>query len=230
MSKYASQNFNLALQPGDTALLFGIQASVALAASAGGAVRTNGVVTFTTAAAHHAIPGFQFEAKGVGSVLGTRFDGHYEILTVPSATTLTAQPLDVNLHGGNSNQINDTGGGGNLVITQAELFQAQVPIASIAVSMPPGRGENPGAFSIEIFFDGAPGAFSFQMQEADLEGPGGNPNGYITPAQAAYTIAAVNANNFAHNDLIPTGGAFLRALLNSLTNNVGIIARIRRIQ
>jgi hypothetical protein len=230
MSKYASQNWNLSLEPGDTALLFGIQATIALAASAGGAVRTNGVVTFTTAAAHHAIPGFQFTAQGVGSVLGTRFDGHYQILTVPSATTLTAQPLDVNQTGGNSNQANDTGGGGTLTITQAETIQPQAPIASIAVSMPPGRGQYPVSFSFEIFFDSAPGAFSLQIQEADLEGPGGNPNGYVTPAAAGYTVAAVNANNFSHSDIMVVGGAFLRALLNSLTNNVGIIVRVRRVQ
>jgi hypothetical protein len=227
MPTYASQNFNLSLQPGDVALLFGIQANVALAASPGGASRAAGtnVVTFTTAAAHHAIVGFQFIAKGVGAVGGTQFDGLYQILSVPSATTLTAELLAPA-----PDQNADTGGGGFLVITQAETVQPLAPISSIAVSMPAGRVQYIPSFSIEVFFDGAPGAFSLQIQEGDLEGPEGNPNGYVTPAAAGNTITAVNANNFAHSDFIQSGGAFIRALLNSLTNNVGIIVRIRRIQ
>src|SRR5258708_7897252 len=138
MPNYGSQNFNLSLTEGDSLFLFGIPTNVAVAASPGGAVRTNGVVTFTTTIAHNFVPGMLLTAQGVGSVIGTQFGGLYLILTVPSATTLTAKPLQPGPSGsanspGNMNQINDTGGGGTVNSIAAETPGA--PQQSISISL-----------------------------------------------------------------------------------------------
>lgn len=109
------------------------------------------------------------------------------------------------------------------------LFNAEqpaVPQASVEVFLP--QPNSPGAaqsVSMEVFFSGAPGAFSLQLQEADTN----TDAFFITPANVTYTITAVTANQTARADLSPTGGKFLRALLNSRANAVNCTVKLTRI-
>lgn len=107
----------------------------------------------------------------------------------------------------------------------AESPEPSVPVASLEVCIPVQEGGPAPAVSIELVFGGAPGAFSFQLQEADTD----TANDFITPSAAAYTITSVNSNNVARSDLIPTAGRFLRGYLSSLANNVTVTAKITRI-
>lgn len=101
------------------------------------------------------------------------------------------------------------------------------PQASVAIGIGVGAGMNnaPPMVTFEFRFSGAPGAFNIQIQEADTDADGN----YITPAAAAYTITAVNANNVARVDLSPTGGKFMRVLLSTRTNAVSLIAKASRL-
>jgi hypothetical protein len=227
MPTYGSQNFNLSLRAGDTLFLFGKPVTVALSASPSGAVRNSNVVTFTTGAAHHFVAGMQVVATGVGSVGNTQFNNLYVILTVPSSTTFTAQPLQQGPSGhatdsGNMNQVNDTGGGGNVTSIQAEVLTA--PIASIAVSLANTDEGNNDNVAMEIFFDGAPGAFEIDAQEADTE----TVNAYQIASGGAAKLTVISANNTGRIDMTNVVARFMRAYITTLTNAVGIIVRLSR--
>jgi hypothetical protein len=107
------------------------------------------------------------------------------------------------------------------------LFNAEQPAspqASVAVYLPVKEGGPAPAISVEVLFSGAPGAFSVQVQEASTDADGF----YITPAASAYTISAVNANNVARADFIPTGGGLVRVLLTR-TNAVNCTVKVQRL-
>ena len=101
------------------------------------------------------------------------------------------------------------------------------PQASIAAQMSPVAGMNgpQPAYSIEIQFSGAPGAFNIQVQEADTDADAK----YITPSNAAYTVTVVTANNVARADLTTGAGKFVRVLLSARTNAVSLIAKLTRV-
>lgn len=98
--------------------------------------------------------------------------------------------------------------------------------ASIEVDLQPQASDPPPAVAVEIHFDGAPGAFELDIQEADTPADAF----YITPAAAVYTVSAVNAvTQNARVDLSPTGGKFMRVLLKTLTNAVKTRVKITRL-
>jgi len=105
--------------------------------------------------------------------------------------------------------------------------QPAPPQASIAAGMGPVAGMNgpQPAYSIEIGFSGAPGAFSVQVQEADVDADAS----YITPSNAAYTMTVVTAQNKARADLTTGAGKFIRVLLASRANAVTMTAKITRV-
>ena len=230
MSNYGAENFLRSLRPGDPSIfLFGIPSTVALAASPNGASRTNNVVTFTTlgAVAHNFAPGMLLTAQGVGSVGGTQFGGLYLILTVPSASTLTAQPLQQGPSGtpsspGNQNQVNDTGGGGSMSSIAAE--QPAAPQQSIAVALADADAHNNDNLSLEIFFTGAPGAFEVDLMEADTN----IAIDYQIGSGGVAKLTVVSANNTGRIDATNIVAKFVTCNLASRTNAVGIIAKLSR--
>jgi hypothetical protein len=99
--------------------------------------------------------------------------------------------------------------------------------SSIAVNLQPGfEGMPPPMVCVELHFDGAPGAFELDIQEADTDADAF----YITPTNATYQITAVNAvTQNARADLSPTGGKFMRVFMKSLTNAVNCWVKITRL-
>src|ERR1700687_736933 len=103
MRNYQNKVPPIALNPGDSAYLFGVVGNAGIAAGGTpGASRTNGVTTITTGAAHNFVPGQRVSIAGVSSVafgIGNDrstlygFDGEYVILSTPSATTFTYNDL-----------------------------------------------------------------------------------------------------------------------------------------
>ena len=102
-----------------------------------------------------------------------------------------------------------------------------VGTASIAVNLQAGsEGQPPPMACVELHFDGAPGAFEVDIQEADTDADAF----YITPTNATYQITAVNAvTQNARADLSPTGGKFMRAFVKSLTNDVDYWLKFTRL-
>lgn len=101
------------------------------------------------------------------------------------------------------------------------------PIASIAVNLQPSETNSPPMVCVEGHFDGAPGTFEVDIQEADTDADAF----YIMPtASTAYKVTAVIAStqNF-RVDLSPTGGKFMRILLLTLTNAVKFRCKITRL-
>ena len=226
MPTFGAQNYISSLRPGDPPVyLFGVpNTAAALSASPNGASRVGNIVTFITGAAHNFVPGQPLVAKGVGSVGKTRFDGNYLILTVPTTTTLTAQPIDLGIQG-NMNQVNDTGGGGNIISIAAELLQAVVPITSIAAALADVDAHANTNLSIELFFTGAPGAFEVDLQEADSYA---DPAFTFVSGSSNKITAVIAATNVGRIDLTGIIAKFIRLNIASLTNNVGIVARVSR--
>jgi hypothetical protein len=98
--------------------------------------------------------------------------------------------------------------------------------ASIAVNLQSQFGDPAPAVAVELHFDGAPGAFEVDIQEADTDADAF----YITMGATAYTInVVVAATQNARVDLSPTGGKFMRLLLKTLTNAVKVRAKITRL-
>lgn len=222
MSNYTNTFPPKSLAPGESVFLFGVVGNAAIAASPGGLVRTLGVVTVTTGAAHKFVPGQRVSIFGTLSVtFGASgnaaaiygFDGEYLIKTVPSTTTFTYDDLG---------KPNDTGGGGQAQSIQAE--QPAPPQAGAQVCIVPRvYGGVAPAIAIEIIFTGDPGtqAGAIQVQEADSDADAN----YLTPAAAAYTIATAAGTNAYRVDLINTGGRFLRVRLAARANAVGFVVR-----
>lgn len=103
--------------------------------------------------------------------------------------------------------------------------QPAPPQASIAVTLQPSETNASPMVTVEGRFSGAPGAFNVQIQEADTDADAF----YITPANAAYTVTAVNSQNVFRVDLSPTGGKFMRVLLSSRTNAVTFTCKLTRL-
>lgn len=98
--------------------------------------------------------------------------------------------------------------------------------ASEAVNLESQAGDAPPSVSVEILFNGAPGAGeSIAIQEAETDADGF----YITPSNTTYTINAFNANNAARADLSPTGGKFMRINRTRGANAVGCTVKITRL-
>jgi hypothetical protein len=98
--------------------------------------------------------------------------------------------------------------------------------ASIAVDLQAQMGDPPPMVCVELHFDGAPGAFEVDIQEADTDADAF----YILPSATAYTVnVVVAATQNARVDLSPTGGKFMRLLLKTLTNAVKVRAKITRL-
>lgn len=223
MSSYSAGSSAIALNPGDSVFLFGVLGNAAIAAvGTPGASRTNGTTTITTSAAHNFVIGQRVKIAGVNSVAfgsaGDKaalygFDGEYEILTVPSATTFTYSDLQ---------KPNDTGGGGTATSIQAE--QPALPQAGAQVSIIPRRSSVAApAISFEVAFTADPGtqagAIVFQEADSDVDGD------YITPSAAAYTLPTAAGTLVYRVDLIPTGGRFMRPKWAARANAVGIVIK-----
>jgi|SRR5579859_837806 len=98
--------------------------------------------------------------------------------------------------------------------------------ASEAVNLESQQGDTAPAVSVEVLFNGAPGAGEvIAIQEAETDADGF----YITPSNATYTINAFNANNAARADLAPTGGKFMRITRTRGANAVGCTVKITRL-
>ena len=65
----------------------------------GGAVRTSNVVTFTTAAQHGVVAGKFVSIGGVNGGSGTSFNGRFEVVSTPTATTFTVSQTGSNSTG-----------------------------------------------------------------------------------------------------------------------------------
>lgn len=221
MPNYQNNFPPIALNPGDSAYLFGTRGTVALAAN--GLVRNNGIVTATTGAAHSFVPGQQVDIGGTTSTaFGANsdraslygFDGSFTILTVPSTTTFTYSDL---------RKPNDTGSGGSATSIQGE--QPAVPQASDRLTVFLEQQSPAHGLTFEIWFTGAPGAFELDIQEASADVD----SGYVLPTNTAYKITAVSTNNYASTDLIPFGERFARGLLLSRANAVGVVLKANRV-
>jgi hypothetical protein len=99
-------------------------------------------------------------------------------------------------------------------------LSALVPIASLRASVQISNALPLESVSIEVEFNGAPGVFEIDIQDAD------------TDADAFYQqipnakITAVSAQNIARFELKPFTGKFIRVVLKTLTNNVGIRLKV----
>jgi len=107
-------------------------------------------------------------------------------------------------------------------------FEAASALAiqpSIAIDLQPSETNAPPMVCVEVHTNGTPGAAeSIAVQEADTDADGF----YITPTNAAYTIA-VGASGFARSDLSPTGGKFMRVSRTKGANAVGATVKITRL-
>jgi hypothetical protein len=124
----------------------------------------------------------------------------------------------------------NAGGADDALVVGEEVGGAALPTplyASVPICItPPAQGGPPPMVCFEIGFDGAPGVFELDIQEADTDADAF----YITPTNAAYTVTAVvAATNKARVDLQPTGGKFMRVLLKTLTNDVEITVKATRL-
>lgn len=118
---------------------------------------------------------------------------------------------------------NGMGIGDSLLLFSAE--QPAAPQASISFTPMFTNTEYAPAFTFEVLFSGAPGAFSLTIQEADTDAD----IFYIVPTNAAYTLNAVSGNQVVRSDLIPFGGRFGRVNLVSRANGVNITVRVTRV-
>ncbi len=120
------------------------------------------------------------------------FSGPY----LPNSTALTPGDLPTTL-------IVPADGAGAALVGKAS--------AAVALTPPPGLVEQQ-TISVSGFFDGAPGVFEIDWQEADVDADGQ----YVANATV---INAVNANNAFHA-IITTKSKFGRAFVKTLPNNV----------
>jgi hypothetical protein len=101
-----------------------------------------------------------------------------------------------------------------------ENLSALAPIASQRASVQIGNALPLESISIEVEFNGAPGAFEIDIQDADTDADAF----YQTIPNAK--IMAVSAQNIARFELNPFTGKFVRVVLKSLTNNVGLRVKV----
>lgn len=100
--------------------------------------------------------------------------------------------------------------------------------ASIAACLA-GRKEagSPPAVSLEVIFNGNPGTFEIDLQEASVDADAH----YLLPSNASYKITSATqkgSNWVAYVDDIPTGGKFQRVYVAALQNvaTVGMTAKL----
>jgi len=109
------------------------------------------------------------------------------------------------------------------------LFNAETPTPSqqsTAIAFGPSVGQNPPTYSVELIFSGAPGAFNFQIQEANTEAAAN----YITPSNTAYTISSASGSGTVYrSDIIQSAAPFVCGLLSSRTNSVSVTAKLTRL-
>ena len=98
----------------------------------------------------------------------------------------------------------------------ALAFNAEQPatgVASIPFALYRSRNDVPPSLSVEVFFAAAPGAFEFDVQEADTE----TANAYVTNASA--TLTAVNAGFYGRIELPQVFAKFVRILCKTQNAN-----------
>jgi hypothetical protein len=213
---------------------FGVNIASTITASPGGLVRAaGGIVTVTVSAAHNwqigntvfiglgqvagtgGIPG----ATGAEptSVGGTRFNGRYTIMALPTGTSATLVPTDpVILH-----QAPDTGGTGTAISVAYETPTAPQAGQAFALAGPLSLSSSFG-FAVDGKFSGAPGAFEVDVQCAEIDADAN----YQT--LSGFNITTVDAtNNTFHADCTLNTAKFARARLLSRTNSVGLVVVIR---
>lgn len=98
------------------------------------------------------------------------------------------------------------------------VFNAESPTTNemsqeVAIGQFQGAG-SPAAIAIELSFSGAPGAFSYVIQESDTDVAAD-----FVAVPVASVINAVNANNFARVDLSPFLGGFVAIFVSAQTAN-----------
>ena len=106
------------------------------------------------------------------------------------------------------------------------LFNAEtiaLPESSVAFTPSFVKAGAAPAFTFEVLFNGAPGAFTMVIQEADTDADAY----YITPTNAAYTLNAVSAFQIVRSDLIPFGGRFGRVQFTAFANFATVKATVR---
>lgn len=100
------------------------------------------------------------------------------------------------------------------------ILIANLPLAGQRASVQIGNALPLESISIEVEFNGAPGAFEIDFQDAD------------TDCDAAFQaipnakITLVSAQNYARFELNPFTGKFIRPLFKSLTNQVGLRLKV----
>lgn len=105
-------------------------------------------------------------------------------------------------------------------------LSAQVPIASQRASVQIGNALPLESISIEVEFNGAPGAFEIDIQDADTDADAFYQNIQLPGAAGIVKITAVSAQNVARFELNPFTGKFIRVVLKSLANNVGLRVKV----
>lgn len=100
------------------------------------------------------------------------------------------------------------------------ILIANLPVASNRACVQIGNALPLESVSVEVEFSGAPGAFEIDIQDADSD------------CDAAYQqipnakITVVSAQNYARFELNPFTGKFIRVVLKSLTNQVGLRLKV----
>jgi hypothetical protein len=105
-----------------------------------------------------------------------------------------------------------------------ESFQGKTPVASVPVAVQIANGLPLESVSIEVEFSGTPGAFELDIQDADT-----NADAFFQQIQvsgAGAKITVVSAANTARIEFNPFAAKFVRVVLASLTNNVGIRVKV----
>ena len=135
--------------------------------------------------------------------------GSYEYIFGSHATVFTQEP------------VNDT----NVTFETTGVVSGAV-ISSTSINIQSGQGAGPApSISVELHYNGTPGTGeSVVIQEADTDADGF----YITPSNAAYTIASATAI-VSRSDISPTGGRFIRLQRTVGANAVGMTAKISRL-
>lgn len=107
-----------------------------------------------------------------------------------------------------------------------ENVSALVPIASQRASVQIGNALPLESISIEVQFSAAPGAFEIDIQDADTDADAFYQTVQLPGGAGPVKITAVSAQNIARFELNPFTAKFIRVVLKSLTNNVGLRLKV----
>lgn len=110
-------------------------------------------------------------------------------------------------------------GGGPVVVWDAEQPMNSSPLETASQAVSLSRNAHlPNCFSVELEFDGAPGAFGVDVQTADTD----EEKYYVTKS----SITAVTAtNNVARVEVLNVVARFARLKMSSCANDVDATAR-----